>query len=257
MKADKINVLGTGICVLNMTSALHAIKNCLQQEHAAGNYVCVTGVHGVMEGLRDPDIRRIHNQAALCLPDGMPLVWIGRMRGHREIGRVYGPDLMLRLLCLAAENGYTNYFYGGNEGVADELGVRMLRRFPALKVAGAYCPPFRPLTETEESEIIAGINKVKPDILWVGLSTPKQEKLMYFLREKVHAGIMIGVGAAFDFLTGRLRQAPVWMRKAGLEWFFRLCMEPRRLAGRYLRNNPAFLLHIFLQTAGFRGYPQE
>jgi N-acetylglucosaminyldiphosphoundecaprenol N-acetyl-beta-D-mannosaminyltransferase len=224
---------------------------------AVGRYVCITGVHGVMEGLRDKSIRTIHNRADAVMPDGMPLTWLGWSRGQRAMDRVYGPALMLSLLEQSAAKGYTNYFYGGKPGVVETLESRMTQRFPGLKVVGRYSPPFRPLTAGEETSVVEDINRRKPDLLWIGLSTPKQEIRMASFQGRVSAGVMLGVGAAFDFHAGLVRQAPYWIQRSGCEWLFRLCMEPRRLAGRYLRNNPLFLFHLLLQTAGLRDYPLE
>jgi len=249
-----LNVLGTGVGAVDLDAAIDMCRTWLTAPRR-GRYICVTGVHGVMEGLRDPRIRDIHNQADLCVPDGMPLTWLGRIRGFRRMDRVYGPDLMLRMLEVAARDGYTSYFYGGQEGVAEALKTAMESRFPGLRVVGTYSPPFRALSEEEDQRIVAEINRVRPDLLWMGLSTPKQERQMASFAGRLDVGLMFGVGAAFDFHTGRVRQAPAWMQRAGLEWFFRLCMEPRRLAGRYLRNNPAFILHAILQLTGLRKYP--
>jgi N-acetylglucosaminyldiphosphoundecaprenol N-acetyl-beta-D-mannosaminyltransferase len=254
--SSHVNVLGTKIAALNLAAAVDRIDGWLAGEET-GRYICVTGVHGVIEGLRDPEIRRVHNAAAACVPDGMPMTWVGRLRGHRDMDRVYGPDLMLALLGLSARKGYTSFFFGGAEGVAEELRARMEERFPGLVVVGTYCPPFRPLTDEEGAEIIADINQRTPDLVWVGLSTPKQEIFMERFHRDLKAKVMIGVGAAFDFHTGRVSQAPRWMMRSGLEWFYRLCTEPRRLGPRYLRNNPTFIWHILLQQSGLRKYPVD
>ena len=251
-----VNVLGTKVAALNRETAAGQIDRWICQGDT-GRHVCVTGVHGVMESFRSADIRRAHNSADACAPDGMPMTWVGRVRGHRTMNRVYGPDLMLDLLELSAEKEYSNFFYGGAEGVADDLKTRMERRFPGLNVVGTHCPPFRPLEPDEKTELITDVNRVAPHIFWVGLSTPKQELFMNEFCAELKANVMIGVGAAFDFHTGRVRQAPRWMMRAGLEWFFRLCMEPRRLGPRYLRNNPAFIWHILLQETGIRRYPLD
>jgi N-acetylglucosaminyldiphosphoundecaprenol N-acetyl-beta-D-mannosaminyltransferase len=253
-RLPSINVLGTRVHVLNMPGAVALIESWLREDRF-GRYVCVSGVHGVMESLRDPAIRRVHNRADAVVPDGVPLVWLGWWHAHRSMGRVYGPDLMLSLLDLAARMGYTNYFFGGKPGVADELQRRMEQRFPGLRVVGSATPPFRPLTEDEEEQAVAAINRLQPDLLWIGLSTPKQEVFMARLQADIRAKVMIGVGAAFDFNSGVVRQAPRWMQRAGIEWLFRLAMEPRRLGPRYLRNNPRFLWHVLLQCSGRRAYP--
>lgn len=244
-----INVLGTPLCAVNPAIVLHAVDEWLQGSQF-GRYVCVTGVHGVMEGTRSVEVRRAHCRAAACVPDGMPMVWLGRYHGHKDTDRVYGPDLMLSVLELAARKGFTNYFYGGRDGVAEDLKARMERRFPGLRVVGTACPPFRPMTQEEQARAISEINAASPDLLWIGIGTPKQELLMASLSPVVRAKVMIGVGAAFDFHTGRVRQAPRWIQRCGGEWFFRMCMEPRRLAGRYLRNNPEFLFRLLLQLTG-------
>ena len=249
-----LNVLGTRVDALNMSRAVARIEGWIHSAET-GRYVCVTGVHGVMEGLRNRRIRVVHNRADAVVPDGMPLTWLGWSQGHRDMNRVYGPALMLALLERSAAQGYTQYFYGGKPGVAEALAARMTARYPGLKVVGMMTPPFRELTAAEEADAVEAINRAKPDLLWIGLSTPKQELRMASLQGRVTAKVMLGVGAAFDFHAGGLRQAPYWLQRAGLEWLFRLCMEPRRLAGRYLRNNPQFLWHLLLQVTGARAYP--
>lgn len=252
--APRVNVLGTGIAAMNPAGVATLIQRWVEDE-TFGRYVCVTGVHGVMEGFRDEQVRLAHNRADLCVPDGMPLVWISRLSGHRRTRRVYGPDLMLTLLALAEKEGYTNFFYGGGPGLVEKLRDRMLERFPALQIVGTHTPPFRRLSEEEKGKVIAKINAAEPDLLWVGLSTPKQELLMADFSACVRAKVMFGVGAAFDFNAGLLRQAPQWMQAAGMEWFFRLCAEPRRLWRRYARNNPSFLFHLLLQRLRLKSYP--
>lgn len=253
--SDSINVLGIRVHACDQEQAVGQVEAWLRAPFSRARYVCVTGVHGVMESRRDRAIARIHNRADMVVPDGMPLVCVGRVLGHRHMGRVYGPDLMLAVLDRCARSGHRSYFYGGAEGVADELARRMAARFPGLAVAGTHTPPFRPLTEREDAEAVERIGASGADVVWIGLSTPKQERLMGAWQDRVRAKVMIGVGAAFDFHTGRVRQAPRWMMRSGLEWLFRFYSEPRRLGPRYLRNNPAFLFHIALQLSGLRCYP--
>jgi N-acetylglucosaminyldiphosphoundecaprenol N-acetyl-beta-D-mannosaminyltransferase len=204
-------------------------------------YVCVTGVHGVMESRRDERLQRIHNQAGLVTPDGMPLVWWSRAAGQAQTRRVYGPDLLLACCERSLTTGYRHFFYGGGDGVADLLARRLSKRFPGLTVAGTYTPPFRALTPEEDAAIVRRIDDSGADIVWVGLSTPKQEYWMAEHVGRLAAPVMIGVGAAFDFHAGLKKQAPAWMQHTGLEWAFRLATEPRRLWKRYLRNNPEFV----------------
>lgn len=207
-------------------------------------YVCVTGVHGVMESQDDPELRRIHNESGLTTPDGMPMVWSGRFAGARWMSRVYGPDLMLRLCAESADAGWSHFFYGAGPGVADKLADRLRERFPGLMVAGTHSPPYGELTSDEAEDVITAINSSGADLVWVGLSTPKQEKWMAAFRGRLNAPVLLGVGAAFDIHAGLVRQAPRWMQRSGLEWLFRLAVEPGRLWRRYLRANPAFLARI-------------
>jgi N-acetylglucosaminyldiphosphoundecaprenol N-acetyl-beta-D-mannosaminyltransferase len=246
------NVLGVSVSAVNMPSAVDDIRAAIQDR--VGGYICVTGVHGVMESQRDPALRSIHNSAWLVVPDGMPLVWLSRAAGHRHVGRVYGPDLMLEVCAQSVEWGARHYFYGGNEGVPEDLANRLSERFPGLQVAGTFSPPFRSLSEDEDREIVDMVNAQSPDIVWVGLSTPKQERWMAEHVGRLTAPVMLGVGAAFDFHAGLKPQAPRWMQRSGLEWLFRLATEPRRLWRRYLRNNPTFVALIVAQKLGLRRY---
>ena len=238
-----------------MAMALDVIEGWIRRREP--HYVCVTGVHGVMESQRDEVLRRIHNQAGLVTPDGMPLVWLSRIRGFRHVDRVYGPDLMLALCERSVVRGYRHFFYGGAEGVPEQLADSLRRRFPGLQVAGTYSPPFRPLTPEEDAEIVQMINEADADIVWVGLSTPKQECWMAAHVGGLMAPVLIGVGAAFDFHTGRKPQAPRWMQRAGLEWLFRLLTEPRRLWKRYLINNPVFVMLAIAQLMGILQFPAD
>jgi len=252
---NRVNVLGVGISVLNLNTALAAIADAVRERRKG--YICVTGVHGVIEAQDDEAFKRILNGAFLCTPDGMPMVWAGRLAGHREMSRVYGPDLMLDVCAWSETSGAKHFFYGGADGVAELLARKLKVKFPKLAVAGTFTPPFRALNADEENNLREQIRAVQPDIFWVGLSTPKQEKFMAEFLPKLDATVMIGVGAAFDFHSGRVRQAPRWMQRGGLEWFYRLCSEPRRLAKRYFRNNPLFVLKFSSQLAGFKKYLLE
>ncbi len=252
---ERVNVLGVGLSAINLDSALEAIGAALANR--TKGYICVTGVHGVMEAQDDARFRDILNHSFLNTPDGMPMVWMGRIHGHRDMRRVYGPDLMLLVCDFTQRHGYKHFFYGGADGVAPQLAANLRARFPGLQIAGTYTPPFRPLNAAEEEALIKQVSEAKPDIIWVGLSTPKQEKFMAQFKDRLDATLMFGVGAAFDFHAGRVRQAPLWMQRSGLEWFFRLCCEPRRLWRRYFRNNPLFLVRAFCQLTGLRKYVLE
>lgn len=237
----RVDVLGVHISAVDMDGATSEISRWIRDQEQ--HYVCVTGVHGVMESQRDPELLRIHNESGLTTPDGMPMVWAGRRAGAR-ISRVYGPDLMLALCALAELRGWSSFFYGGQAGIPERLSQCLLSRFPGLKVAGTYSPPYRPLTAEEDHDAVERINSSNPAIVWVGLSTPKQERWMAAHVGRVRAPVIIGVGAAFDIHAGTLRQAPRWMQRRGLEWLYRLIREPRRLWRRYLRNNPAFVYRL-------------
>jgi N-acetylglucosaminyldiphosphoundecaprenol N-acetyl-beta-D-mannosaminyltransferase len=249
----RINVLGVGISVLNLKSALAAIAAAVREKRKG--YICVTGVHGVMEAQADAAFKNILNHAFLCTPDGMPMVWAGKLNGHREMSRVYGPDLMLDVCAWSETSGAKHFFYGGADGVAELLAQKLKAKFRKLEIAGTFTPPFRALNADEEKSLVEQVRAAQPDILWVGLSTPKQEKFMAEYLPKLDATVMVGVGAAFDFHSGRVKQAPRWMQRSGLEWFYRLGREPRRLAKRYFRNNPLFVLKFSGQLAGLKKYP--
>ena len=247
-----MNVLGVGVSATDIEGAVSVIGGWIAAR--SPHYVCVSGVHGVMESQDDPELRTIHNEAGLVTPDGMPLVWLGRMAGHRHMTRVYGPDLLLACCAESERRGWRHFFYGGGDGVADLLAERLRARFPALRVVGTFTPPFRPLTAAEETDVGGRIETSRADIVWVGLSTPKQERWMAAHVGKVAAPVLIGVGAAFDFHAGLKPQAPRWIQRSGLEWLFRLACEPRRLWRRYLKNNPRFVWRAALQRAGLVTY---
>ena len=249
----RVNVLGVEISVLNLDSAVAALAAAVAADRRG--YVCVTGVHGVMESQTDPELRRIHNASLLTTPDGMPMVWAGRLRGYRSMSRVYGPELMEHIFAWSQKSGATHFFFGGNTGVAEELKTQLERRFPGIRIVGTYMPPFRLLNAEEETALLAQVATAKPDFLWVGLSTPKQERFMAAYHQRLDAKILLGVGAAFDFHAGRVAQAPRWIQRSGFEWLYRTCREPRRLWKRYAVNNPRFVWRFGLQLLGWKKYP--
>lgn len=256
MEIETVNVLGVGISVLDQDRAREFLFQTLREGRRG--YVTVTGVHGISEAQSDPALRDIFNRALLVTPDGMPMVWMGKLQGHDSIRRVYGPDLMLNLCEHSRAEGPSHFFYGGVPGIADELARQLTARFPRLRVVGTYTPPFRRLNDSEVRDLQERVRASRPDFFWVGLSTPKQERFMaQYMSILPEAKIFIGVGAAFDLLTGRVRQAPRWMQRSGLEWLFRLWQEPRRLGRRYLVNNPLFVLRAAAQLLGLRNYLRE
>ncbi|MGO8795878.1 MAG: WecB/TagA/CpsF family glycosyltransferase [Candidatus Sulfotelmatobacter sp.] len=245
---DSVSILGVKVHATDMDRALARVESAL----ATGDkgYVCVTGVQGVMEAQSDSNLKRIINQALLTIPDGRPTVWVGWLRGFLKMRQVTGPTMMLRLCALSAEKGYTHFFFGGNDGVAQELKQSLTQRFPGMKVVGTYTPPFRPLNAEEEAELIRMVAETKPDFFWVGLSTPKQERFMDQYVSKLDAKLMFGVGAAFDIHTGRIKDAPYWMKLTGVQWMHRIYQDPKRLWKRYLVNNPKFVYQITLELLG-------
>ncbi len=253
MQIEKLNVLGVGISVIDQDRARDFLFDAVRS--GTRGYVAVTGVHGVSEAQHDPELRRILNDALLNTPDGMPMVWMGKLQGHPSIERVYGPDLMLNLCENSIGHGFSHFLYGAGSGVAEQLQHKLESRFPGLKIVGMYTPPFRRLNDGELRDLQERVRLARPDFFWVGLSTPKQERFMAECMSLLsEAKVFIGVGAAFDLLTGRVRQAPRWMQRSGLEWLFRLTQEPRRLAKRYLVNNPLFIIRASTQLLGLRRF---
>ena len=242
----RVDVLGVGVSAIRMADAVETCAAWIAARRR--HYVCVVPAHSVMDCRADAALREIVNRAGLVTPDGMALVWLLRLRGHRRTERVYGPDLMLALCERSPERGWRHYFLGGEAGVAETLAARLAVRFPGLTVAGTLSPPFRALTDEEDAALCRSVNEARPDIVWVGLGSPKQEQWMAAHRQALEAPVLVGVGAAFDFHSGRLRQAPRWVQRSGLEWLYRLAQEPRRLWRRYLRY-PRFAALALWQAA--------
>jgi N-acetylglucosaminyldiphosphoundecaprenol N-acetyl-beta-D-mannosaminyltransferase len=248
----RVNILGVGISALSMESAL-ACSEALLNRGDSG-YICVTGVHGIIEAQSDEAFRTILNRSFLSTPDGVPTVWLGHLHGFNHMTRVYGPDFMLNMCALSVERGYRHFLYGGRTGIAEELRTELTRRYPGLQIVGTYTPPFRPLNTEEEEDLRAQLEASRADILWCGLSTPKQERFMAAYSGRLPVKLMVGVGAAFDLLSGNLAEAPDWMKRSGLQWLYRLIKEPKRLWRRYLLNNPRFIWLSFLQLSRLRRF---
>jgi N-acetylglucosaminyldiphosphoundecaprenol N-acetyl-beta-D-mannosaminyltransferase len=250
----RYNVLGVGVHALDLQRATQLVVSAARERR--GGYVCFCDVNSASCAQRDPAHKEALNRSFLTTPDGMPLVWLGRWAGHREVSRVYGPDLLEAVAAATANTELTHFFFGGGQGTAEVLSEKLRLRFPGLKIAGTYTPPFRPLNDDEFSALTDNLEQLRPNFFWVGLSTPKQERFMSTQASRLNVGLSLGVGAAFDFLSGRVRQAPRLVQRSGFEWLWRLSHEPRRLGARYLRNNPMFLLRIIGQLTGLRRYPQ-
>lgn len=237
--ADRQNILGVGVSAINMPQAVAQIAAWI--EARSPQYVCVTPAHGVMDCYRDPGLKQIFNHSGMTTPDGMAIVWLLKLYGHQHVSRVYGPDLLLATCQAGLAKGWRHYFYGGQPGVAEKLAAVLTEQFPGLQVAGTFTPPFRPLIEAEAQEVEDKIRTARPDIVWVGLSTPKQEVWMSEFIRQLDVPVLVGIGAAYDFLSGEKKQAPRWVQRSGLEWLYRFFSEPRRLWRRYIRY-PKFVL---------------
>ena len=247
------NVLGVRVSAVNLKSATEFIQKAI--EDGRKEYVCVRDAHGIVRCQDDPELRSIHNRAFLVTPDGMPLVWALRKAGHAESGRVYGPDLMLSVFDAGSAKGLRHFLYGATAETLEQLQARLLAKFPQAQIVGSYAPPFRKLSTQEEADIADQLNRSGADIVWVGLSSPKQELWMAHMRDRLEASMLIGVGAAFDFHAGLKRQAPRFIQRSGFEWAFRLLCEPRRLWRRYALVVPTFISLSAFQRLGLRKFP--
>ncbi|RQW45495.1 WecB/TagA/CpsF family glycosyltransferase [Novosphingobium sp. LASN5T] len=233
-------VLGVPVSLVNMDLAVNTILGWVRDRKS--HFICVRDVHGVVRAVEDPDIMALHYKAGMITPDGMPLVWLARWRGHRDVGRVCGADLVDALCEASAKAGVSHYFFGGKPGVAERMAQNLVAKYPGFKVAGLETPPFRAMTAEEDAAVVERIKQSGAGVVWVGISTPKQEFWMRDHVDRLPGATLIGVGAAFDFHSGDVKRAPRWMRKTGFEWLHRLLSEPRRLWRRYLILAPKFVL---------------
>jgi N-acetylglucosaminyldiphosphoundecaprenol N-acetyl-beta-D-mannosaminyltransferase len=245
--------LGVRVDAVQIPDVIAMMEQWIEKrEHC--HYVAVTGMHGVTEAQHDAGFKHILNAADLVVPDGMPLVWLGRLRGFPLPRRVYGPELMTTFCQHSTSKGYRHFFFGGSSGLPERLAEKLRQRIPRLQIAGTFSPPFSRVTPEEDKATVEMINATSPDVVWVGLSEIKQGRWMYEHRRDLNAPILVGVGAAFDFLAGAKRQAPEWIRENGLEWLFRLLQEPRRLWRRYLVYGSEFVISVFLEQLGVRKF---
>jgi N-acetylglucosaminyldiphosphoundecaprenol N-acetyl-beta-D-mannosaminyltransferase len=253
MMASKFRVLGVTFFAVQIPDVIQQMQRWIS---AAGgsHYICVSNVHSIVESQYERSVKATLNNSDLNVPDGMPVVWMGRLRGHELSRRVYGPELFEHFLRETQGKQYKHFFYGGSSATLDALMTSLKDAFPGLQIAGKYSPPFRPLTPEEESNAVEMINAASPDVLWIGLGCPKQELWMREHRDVLNVPVMVGIGQAFNIYAGTLKQAPRWMRESGLEWLFRLCLEPRRLWRRYLVYNTLFLYYVFLEFFGLKSF---
>ncbi len=242
---DSCNILGVDVCVTSLDKTLSVITADLV--NLKGDYICVSNVHTLVMSYDDKHYREIQNSGYMVLPDGKPLSIVSRFRGHRNARRVTGPDLMGSIFNISVRNGYRHFFYGSTRDTLEMLKSELENRYPRLDITGMYSPPFRELTEKEDNEIVDMINKSRPDFIWVGLGAPKQENWMNSHKGRVK-GLMIGVGAGFDYFAGNIKRAPLWMQKMSLEWLFRLIQEPQRLWKRYLVYNTRFIILVIKES---------
>lgn len=244
-KLEVYRILGTDIQVTDMEKTVTYIINHLDE--LRGRYICVSNVHTTVMAYRDETYRRIQNGAAMNLPDGKPLSIVQRKAGYKEACRVAGPDLMPEIFRISVKKGYRHYFYGSRQETLDALKRNLEKKYPGLRIAGMYSPPFRLMTDEEDTEIVRQINAVKPDFIWIGLGAPKQEKWMAAHEEKL-CGVTLGVGAGFDFHAGTIKRAPRWMQEGCMEWLYRIGRDPKRLLPRYLDTNFSFLFYILRES---------
>ena len=231
-------ILKTNINVTNMSDTIKYIGGHL--DDLRGKYICVSNVHTTVMSYENEEYRKIQNGAAMALPDGAPLSSYSRRKGYKQAQRVTGPDLMLELFAISKEKGYRHYFYGATEETLQSMKEVLERDYPGIQIAGMYAPPFRALTPQEDSQIVAKINEARPDFIWIGLGAPKQEEWMYQHMGQLQ-GVLIGVGAGFDYLAGYIKRAPRWMQRMSLEWLYRLLQDPKRLWRRYFTSNVKFI----------------
>lgn len=242
-KLKTCNILGVNINVINMQETVKVITENL--ENIKGNYICVSNVHTTVMSYEDESYKAIQNGGFMALPDGKPLSIVSKKRGFKEAERVTGPDLMEEIFNISEEKGYSHYFYGSTQETLDTLKQKLNEKYPNMKIAGMYSPPFRKLTEEEDIEIVNSINTTNPDFIWIGLGAPKQEIWMSEHKDKVN-GLMLGVGAGFDYHAGNISRAPKWMQDYSLEWLYRLLQDPQRLFKRYFITNTNFISYIIL-----------
>ena len=239
----KCNIMGVDFAITDMDKFLKFTADNIKD--LSGDYICFSNVHTTVMAFENERYRMIQNGGIAAAPDGGPISSIGRKRGYKEMGRVAGPTFMEKMFAISEERGFRHFFYGTTQDTLDKMRARLEKEYPALQIAGMYSPPFRPLTDEEDEEIVRIINEGHPDFIWVGLGAPKQEIWMARHRGRVE-GLMAGVGAAFDFYAGNTKRAPLWMQEHNLEWFYRLMQNPRKLVRRYVTTNAKFILHAFL-----------
>ena len=247
LETTRFHLLGAPIAGTNLASAIRAVSSWIEQGEM-GRMVTFTNVHLLVEGIKDPELARLLQKSDLNCPDGMPLVWYGRKKTGKDVQRVCGPEFMPAFCAATATMNLRHFFYGGGAGVAAKAAEELQRKNPGMHIAGFYSPPFRPLTQDEDEEIVRFINAAKPDVVWVGLGCPKQEIWIDEHRNRLKVPVLLAVGLAIDIIAGTKRRAPRFLRILGLEWLYRLCQEPRRLWRRYIVTNSIFLFKLLMEA---------
>ncbi|MBI9021341.1 MAG: WecB/TagA/CpsF family glycosyltransferase [Verrucomicrobia bacterium] len=251
----RFNVLGVGIDAVNMADTIRVFASAIEGQEVPG-YICPMGVAGIMEARRNPELRTILNKALLNTPDGMPLVWLGKLFGHKIIRRVYGPDVMRDVCAYSADKGWRHFLYGGGPGLAETLREELEANHPGIQICGTFCPPFRDLNEEEETGLIQKIAEQQPDILWVGVSTPRQLYFAGRMQGRLKTKVIAPVGYAFDVNAGTKIDSPEWVKNSGFQWLHRALTDPR-LWKRYLQDNPRFVGEVLLQLLRIKKYPMS
>jgi len=246
-KVPSITVLGTKIDAVQIPDIIQCMEDWIVKSNHR-NYIVAANADTIVTAKFNVPVQKAVNESSLAIPDGFPLVFMGRLHGYPLKNRAYGPDLMLEFLKVSEEKRYSHFFYGATEETLNRLKKNMIALFPRINITGSYAPPFRPLTPEEDNGVVKMINSASPDVLWVGIGCPKQELWMHGHRERLDIPVMAGVGAAFDFLAGVKPQAPYWMQNNGFEWLFRLITEPKRLWRRYLINNFLFIYYVGIES---------
>lgn len=238
------NIMGVNIAAINMDWLLDFIDKNIKK--LSGDYICVSNVHTTVTAYEDPSYMKVQNGGLLAMPDGGPLSSVGRKRGYTEMQRTTGPSFMGEIFKISASKGYRHYFYGSTDETLEKLHQKLSTNYPGIQIAGMYSPPFRKLTDEEDQQVVDRINETKPDFVWVGLGAPKQEIWMYEHQGRVD-GLMVGVGAGFDYFAENIKRAPNWMQKCNLEWLYRLMQDPTRLFKRYFHTNTKFIWNAIVR----------
>lgn len=238
------NIMGVNIAAINMERLLEFTDEHIKE--LSGDYLCVSNVHTTVTAWEDPEYQKIQNGGVMAIPDGVPLVHLLRKKGYTQTRRTDGPSYMMKVLGNSADKGYKHFFYGSTQETLDKMRKVLESGYPGVQIVGMYSPPFRPLTEEEDQQVIDMINASDADFVWIGLGAPKQERFMAAHQGKIK-GLMVGVGAGFDYLAGRIKRAPMWMQNRSLEWFYRMIQDPKRLFRRYVRTNSIFIWQAMIR----------